>query len=510
MRSGVNQSVKQVSDFFSRIVRSWALPKSSPALPVDMFRICVGLLAIGWNARNLQELSDISSPDGLLDHELVLEMFWFARLSLFQPGLSESFFCGVFVLAMGLGLMLTLGFFSRTCTFLLYLLAVSTYRWNLPVMYVDDAMIHTSLFWLMLMPQGQTLTWLGWRQHRKKCWQAWSQVRVPVLAIRAFLANIALLYFMTGIWKWTSEFWRSGFALYPALKIPLSFAPEFWQPEHLPILKILAWSTMVLEPLLALMFILKPGHKLKYVLLVCGLGLHLGIMLTLNIPFANLACLAALILAFRHEIMSAFFGKARDDLGHTDLKMPWRERLAKIAIVLIVLASMRGVPIVGPIHKPAYAGLWCMGLVQEFRLFDWIEGVNSHVVYDVRERIDGQPPRIVDHGALFPMHTRSVLLQAYLHNLVWLPVPRDRLRDFKKATFRRYARRYARERASDGLVTVGATRQRVTPDNMQLNRGTQELLLMFTMRDGSIKIERENLGRFRIGNSDTIRNPRKK
>ena len=44
------------------------------------------------------------------------------------------------------------GYRVRLCASVLFVIAVSTYRWNFLVIYVDDAFMHLLLFWFMLLP----------------------------------------------------------------------------------------------------------------------------------------------------------------------------------------------------------------------------------------------------------------------------------------------------------------------------------------------------------------------
>src|SRR5690606_26596298 len=71
---------------FLEPARRW-LDRDVPALPVDVFRVLVGLLAATHFVRLLVEYPRISAPEGLIDHALTLDIWWFTRLGLFQPGI---------------------------------------------------------------------------------------------------------------------------------------------------------------------------------------------------------------------------------------------------------------------------------------------------------------------------------------------------------------------------------------------------------------------------------------
>jgi hypothetical protein len=59
---------------------------------------------------------------------------------------------------------------------------------------------------------------------------------VPGAAVRCFVANLALIYLVAGLWKWTSTMWRDGIAVYAILKTPLSYAPDWWGVHHISVL----------------------------------------------------------------------------------------------------------------------------------------------------------------------------------------------------------------------------------------------------------------------------------
>jgi hypothetical protein len=59
--------------------KAW-LRRETDALPIDVFRILVGLLCFAYFLNLLQQVADFSSPDGLLDHALLQQMYGFTRL----------------------------------------------------------------------------------------------------------------------------------------------------------------------------------------------------------------------------------------------------------------------------------------------------------------------------------------------------------------------------------------------------------------------------------------------
>jgi hypothetical protein len=402
--------------------------------------------------------------------------------------MSLAAFQTIFLIACLCSWALILGYRVKLFAALLYVIAVSTYRWNFLVMYVDDSIIHLTLFWLLLLPVGRTLLLGEWLTERGSAWRRWKRETVPGTATRCFLWNLALIYLVAGLWKWTSPMWREGTALYAVFKMPISYAPDFWGPEHLYLLKLLNYGALVLEPLIPLIFILPKGHRAKYWLLLGLLGFHLGAVATLRIPFANLACLAAMIIPFGGELMDRL-RKERPAPQRPPQSQTSREpsriglsgALALIFVTVLTLAMLTSVVLprwrapsrrssllasmngrasgvqlademadaccaesaqetfegLGPVQKTFFSSLWSVGIAQQYQLFNWIDERNYSVRYEAAEYEGDKETRTLDADTIFLPSTRGVLLQCYLHGITWMRVrARQRQTELRRSLFR--------------------------------------------------------------------------
>ncbi|HUQ21347.1 MAG TPA: HTTM domain-containing protein [Gemmatimonadaceae bacterium] len=506
--------------------------RPAPALPVDIFRILVGLLSAVYFLHLYVQVTDFSSPDGLIDHELIRQLFWYSKVGFFGPAMTADAFRIVFLFAFVGSLALVVGYRVRAISIALFLIAVSAYRWNFLVIYVDDAIMHLVLFWMILLPAGKTLVLSEWRRDGRSAIERWKHQRVPGGTVRCFLVNLALVYLVAGLWKWTSPMWRDGSALYAALRMPISYTPDFWTVSQLPMLRFANYGAMILEPLLPLMLILPPKHRMKWALFAGCVGFHLGIVATMRIPYANIACLAAAPIVFRHEIMS-WLGQIRPCVGAPgdSAIRCWYTR-SSIAFVTILVLAMAGEAAVpswrNPSRKPnqqasviitgtsriAYASsivtkestvdgrvgflksehnffytpLWFIGIAQSYRLFDWIDDRNFHTHYDITERLSDGSDRSIQAKELFPATLRGVLLQVYLHDITWGRVPRNRAAEFKASLSQRFANRYCRNHAGAGHIEAWTTLER-TGINASMARTDPELLLEFSCRGGEASLE---------------------
>ena len=513
-----------------------SLAQPTYALPIDILRVLVGLVALIYFLQTFLDARDFSAHDGLIDHELSQSIFWFTRIGLFHPGLGLNFFQVIFLIACLSTVPLILGYRVKLFATILYVIAVCTYRWNFLVMYVDDSIVHLALFWMLLMPVGRTLVLSDWLADRSGAWSRWKYEKVPGVAVRCLLWNLALIYLVAGLWKWTSPMWRDGTALYVILKLPISLSPDFWGPQHLPVLKFFNYCALIMEPLFPLIFILRKGHRLKYALLLPLLGFHLGTLATLKIPFANLICIAALVVPFGGELMHRLNRKR--PLATSALQAPLRfgfsSLVALIAVSALTLAmlssailphwrtpprdEMPGVfagpnslaLVMGDASKHAppvssfkweglenvqwtfFSLLWCMGIAQQYQLFNWIDDRNYSYRYEIIESEMGKPIREVQPDATFPRSTRGSLLQLYLHGITWMRIPSERQHDLRATLEQRFARRHCQQFQPGGDVTIYSTVERIYPVANEIVED-RVLLMSFRCQRGEPQMQVMNL-----------------
>ena len=451
------------------------------ALPLDIFRAAVGLLSFAYFARSFTETADFSAPDGLIDHELSERFFWFTRINLFGPGMTRFDFELIFAFACLCALGLTFGYRPKVCAAILYVIAVCSYRWNFVVIYVDDAIMHLMLFWMLLLPIGRTLTVRG----RQRTWHdlqsRWKAELVPGGTMRCFAANFALIYIVAGFWKWTSPMWRNGTAVYAIMHMPIAYAPDFWRPEYLPLLQILNYAAIICEPLFPLMAVLSIGHKAKYLLLALFITFHGFILLTLKLPFANLACLAAGVLLFRDELMKYVLHASP---APKPIQRPaWSASAVSAAVFVgfLSLAMLTSVTLpdwrrpfgqqegvensdgLGPVQRLIFASLWSIGIAQQYQLMNWVDQRGYRYEYQIFQTADDGSRRLIEPGRVFPGSIHNVLLQSYLHGQVWTNIPPDHRVEFRRSVSTRYAARFCRLMQPAGTISVNSTIERLVP-----------------------------------------------
>lgn len=477
--------MQRIAELVGSARRRWHAPVA--AVPIDIFRVLVGILSAVYFTHLAFQAADFSGPDGLIDHEFVRDVFWYTKLGLFRPGISALQFQAIFASAAAASLALAAGWRPKLMALLMFAVAVSAYRWNFLAIYVDDGIMHLAMFWILLLPVGKTLVLADVIRNRSAAIEKWRGTLVSGGAVRAFLVSLSLVYIVAGLWKWTSPMWRSGTALFAALQTPVAWMPSLWTPDQLPVIAAADYLTLLLEPAFPLMFVLKRNHPLKWGLLLMMVGFHLGIIATMKVPYANIACLAAIPVIFRDELM----GMINRRKAFASIYAPtFASRICavgSITFVSVLTLAMMGeaaVPdwrgpnrseesartagratahagFLGTQHNPMYLPLWAIGIAQSYRLFDWIDDRNFRVRYDAVEVLSDGSRRRIEAEDLFPMSIRGVLLQTYLHDVTWGSVPRDRADDLKIALFSRFAHRYCKAEHPQGDILVLASVGRV-------------------------------------------------
>lgn len=469
-----------------------ALRRETYALPVDLFRILVGLLTLAYFIRTFLEAEQFSSPDGLIDHVLVGDILWFTRIGLFQPGIGLLGFQLIYLAACAACLPVIFGYRTKLFALLLYLVAVSTYRWNFLVMYVDDAIAHLLLFWLLLLPVGRTLSLGEWLREPEGCWKRWKLAVVPGTAVLCFIGNVVIIYLVAGLWKFTSPMWLDGTAVYATLRMPISYAPDFWGPQHLPFLKVANYLSLGIEPLVPVLFLLPRNHPIKWLGWIVVVGFHLGIALTLRIPFANLALIAAGVFLFRAEIMAWVQRPDEPPVPGTRARIDLAGRIALIFLLVLAVAMTRRIPGIREVHKPAYAILYLVGIAQDYQLFNWVHKKNIHAREEIfHGGLSRQQP--IAGRILFPSGIRGVLLRSYLYGVRWIKIPRERRIVLKESLMKRVASRYCEEYDPQQEVVVTVRLQRITRMNLALDKGTRRTLAAFRCENADLKSVRQNV-----------------
>ncbi|MEM6568781.1 MAG: hypothetical protein AAF957_10245 [Planctomycetota bacterium] len=450
-----------------RVIRAWTAPV--PALPLALFRVAVAALTLAYLVRLTVELPLLHGPTGLVDQRTVETAYPFTRQPLFPSDAGLAVRRALLLLGCALCVPLGLGWRPRRVALALYLLVVCAVRSHFVVASVDDGIVHLLLFWAALLPVGESLS----IDHGKRLRRL-----VPGGAVRAASLNFALIYLVAGASKWTSEMWREGSALHAILSLRPSFWPEAVDAVPASVWALGSYGALAVEPLFALLVVLPSGSRVKAALGLVWFGFHAFLVATFDVGLANLGCVALGLLVFGNEIGSAVGRPARTSVPGRARLLP-RDAVAAVVVALLMGAMATSLARSGwrdtsagrdrtalheaTVSRAFYGPLWCMGLMQQYRLLDWIDHRNH--ACDFHATLDGAPLSRFDDRWLTPRTMRGTLLLAPLVGARWSPLPphcEERVRDhLRERLAERIAHRVAPGLGAPAVLAVEARVTRV-------------------------------------------------
>ncbi len=199
---------------------------------------------------------------------------------------------------------LIVGFQSRVSSVLVFLGLISLSNRNFFIDNAGDDLMRINCFFLMFAPCGAAYSvdwWLRVRRGRApvRWFSPWAQ--------RMLQLQAAYLYFDTFVLKLPGEGWQDGTALFYAMnyielrrfEFPFLFY-YLWQ------FKLMTYSVLVGEFALALLVWFR---RLRYWVLAIGIGLHLGINLTMQFPIFQYVMITSLINFFYPEDVERVFAR---------------------------------------------------------------------------------------------------------------------------------------------------------------------------------------------------------
>lgn len=449
------------------------LKSKTYALPLDIFRILAGFLALSYFISLINQFNLYISHDGLLNHELMRQIQPYTKISLLHPFMPDIFFYTVLIIGLIFSAFIIIGLKTRLSAFICFLITASMFRWNFLIIYVDDAIMNLLFLWLMLLPLGYTLSYQSFKTHKEKSFSHFLTLQVPGTALWCFLGNISIIYLISGFWKLTSPLWREGFALYAILHLPISYFPDLFNPGSLKYLSLFNWASLFVEISIPFLILQNKLPKLKAVGALFIFSFHVGIISFMRIPFANIAMLSVLVLYYRNEIMSYLSNKFKQKkilLGRTK-RFSKSSKVSIALVILVTLATLRHTPIIGALNEPAYGILWVGGIGQDYRLFNWIDRTNYRVEWDIvgfnKEGVNIN----ITQNDLFMQDLRSSLLQAYAHDISWMKVPKIHREKLRESIIQRAADRLCVTQKELSEVYLQSKIIRIVPENIDLKDG---------------------------------------
>jgi hypothetical protein len=258
--------------------RFWFGPIS--ARPLGAFRVVFGLLLLANLAFLAYELDYWYTDAGLLQGTEAREAagpLRFSPLLWVGDPLSVRLFFGATTVV---AVLFTLGWQTRIMGVLLYLMMLSIHHRNVVSNCGADALVVIMLFYAMLSPCGAAFSLDAVRAARKRGTLA-DPLIVP-WAQRLIQLQLSLIYFNTAVLKCHGSSWLGGTALHYVLNnTEVGRSQLMWLVEYPLAINALTYVALFAELALPFLLWFRPTRVWAA---LAGLGLHAGVLFTVNVP----------------------------------------------------------------------------------------------------------------------------------------------------------------------------------------------------------------------------------
>lgn len=300
-----------------RAVDSWFFGHGSP-VTIGTFRIVMGSLVFINLAMLLVSYHDWFSMRGYVSTELDARYFEptteiyglrIPRVNLFGWGAGPVATAAIYSGTMVAALATALGIWTRLSTVLLAIGIVSIHHRNGFILHGGDTLIRMSCLYLALAPSGAAVSldrWLAVRAGRAPP----IPVAVSLWPQRLMQIQVSIIYFTSTWHKWTGHHWRDGTAVWYPLH--LNEFDRFPMPEFAyakPMIMLATYATLLVQLGIAT---LPYSKNLRKLVLLGGVGLHLSIDYSMNIPLFSYLMIATYIAFYDGEEIAAWWDRMQD------------------------------------------------------------------------------------------------------------------------------------------------------------------------------------------------------
>ena len=267
--------------------------KPQPVQNVAIMRIVFGVLLLANWVMLWSHLEDFWGVSGLVSQQTAdiytsvytLNFFTYLPIDARVPTL-----LAVVNLLAAVGVLL--GFLTRTSLAFAFLTLLSFHQRNIFILNSADLIFRNMLFFMIFTPSGLAYSLDRFIAVRRGRVQGPPAEKAP-WALRLIQIQFSMVYIATVMFKMKGEPWADGTAIYIATRLDeFAKSPMPFLLNNLIVIKFLTWSTLVVEMSLGTLVWIK---EFRYWVLLAGVGLHLGIEMTMNIPLFEYIMIAGMI-----------------------------------------------------------------------------------------------------------------------------------------------------------------------------------------------------------------------
>ena len=263
--------------------RFWFAPQSTSTLA--LFRIGLGSVAFLWGLALLPDLRAFFSSEGI--EPVPVAVTW----GLLGHFTSDTALYLSYAALLGSAVCVIVGYRTRLASLVLFVTVFAFIERAHSVFNSGDGLLRILVFLLVFMPAGESLSVDRWRTAPGRFWEF--PARAP-WALRLVQIQVSLLYLSAFYLKIDGGGWTNGEALSYVWRmddIARFHVPGFLS-HSVTLSALLTFLTLAVELLIGVMVWVPSARPL---VLALGVGLHVGIDLTLRIGFFSIAILVAYV-----------------------------------------------------------------------------------------------------------------------------------------------------------------------------------------------------------------------
>ena len=277
--------------------------KESP-IGLAIFRICFGLLNI-LNAASLIPDAKVWYGTALgttMPIELSQRLYFGFRVNLFNWLAPTDTAMWIILYAyLAVSILITIGYRTKTVSAILFALVISIQNRNFMILNSGDTVLKCLGFILMFAPSGAALSVDSWLRFKKTGERI---LEIQNTSIRLLQIQFSLVYLATFLFKAYGDMWLDGTATYYTARL-ISFQrvvlPYLF--DYLWSVKFMTWSALFIEFALGTLIWVK---ELRYPVVLAGIGLHIGIELTMSIGFFEWMMLVGFLLFIEPKYLQEY------------------------------------------------------------------------------------------------------------------------------------------------------------------------------------------------------------
>lgn len=301
---------------FGRMYEFWFRPVSAAGF--GMMRVAFGLIAFVTMLLEMPNVQRFYGPDGILTHEMLglsVRSMW--RFSLLDHA-SVSAVWWLYATLLTALFCVTIGLGRKWMLLLAVVLLFSFHEYGTITLDGGDTLLRLIGFILLLSPCYRTFTVRNLRLRMKLVAttgkdQPASARTMPIWPYRLLLWQMILIYVASSIEKWGGDTWREGSAVAITLHLADFSRLSPWMADRLSVMSPIlgyftvfsqmAWGVLLVVGLLVSLGMLRreDTNALKRALILCGLAVHGGIFVLMDVG------------TFSLTVFAAYFGLLLDD-----------------------------------------------------------------------------------------------------------------------------------------------------------------------------------------------------